>query len=180
LIAVQFCETGSVGRAMRKEIFFGQRDIVLLFTISLALYPLCSCRTVPPLPAVNLAEAGWRVQRGQAVWRSKRDGPEIAGELFIATQPDGRGLLQFTKTPLPLIVAQTTPDAWQIQFVAEGKSWSGPGQPPERLAWLQLLRCFRDIVPSAKWRWHPCDDGHWRLENNVTGEMLEGYLTPCP
>src|SRR5439155_22300715 len=46
LIAVQFCETGSVGRAMRKEIFFGQRDIVLLFTISLALYPLCSCRTV--------------------------------------------------------------------------------------------------------------------------------------
>jgi len=178
LIAVQFCETGSVGRAMHKEISFAQRDFVLLFADSFALYPLCSCRTVPPLPAVNLAEPGWRVQRGQAVWRSRQDAPEIAGELLVATHSDGRAFLQFTKTPLPLVVAQTTSNAWRIQFVAEGKSWSAPGKPPAQLAWLQLLRCVRDSAPPANWHWRPRDDGHWRLENNVTGEMLEGYLTP--
>ena len=94
-------------------------------------FRLClRCHTVPPLPPVNLTEPGWTVLQGQAVWRTKKDAPEIAGELFVATNPDGRSFVQFTKTPLPFVVAQTTTNSWQIHFVPNDKTYSGRGKVP--------------------------------------------------
>ena len=163
---------------MHKEISFAQRDFVLLFAVSFALYPLCSCRTVPPLPAVNLAEPGWRVQRGQAVWRSRQDAPEIAGELLVATHSDGRAFLQFTKTPLPLVVAQTTATRWQIQFAARNTVYQGAGDPPQRLIWLHLPRCLEGNYSWRDWSFHRLAGGRWHLENIASGERVEGYLMP--
>jgi len=91
----------------------------------LAFFLLAGCRTATPLSPVNVQEPGWNVQQGQAVWRSRRNAPEIAGELVVAMHPDGRSLVQFTKTPLPFVVAQATIDSWQVQFVPQNKVYSG-------------------------------------------------------
>ncbi len=150
------------------------RDLGLLF---LLVY-LTGCRTIPTLPPVNLSEPGWKTRQGQAVWRATSTAPEIAGDLMIATNPDGRSFVQFTKTPLPFVVAQSTPEAWQIQFVPNNKTYSGRGNPPARLVWLYLPRCLAGRPPPKSWTWEPLDNDRWRLENRSTGEFLEGYLTP--
>ena len=166
------CGGRSAGCGFRRS--KASRFLSVLF----ALCWLSACRTTPLLPAVNLGEPGWRLRQGQAVWRSKRDAPEIAGELLLAAHPDGRSFLQFTKTPLPFVVAQTTTNAWQIEFVAENKTFCGSGRPPSRLGWLHLARCLTGRVPPANWRWKQLDEGRWRLENNLSGERMEGFLTP--
>jgi hypothetical protein len=149
-----------------------------LCIVCLASCCLSACRTAPSLPSVDLAEPGWRVQQGQAVWRARKDSPEIAGESLLATHPGGRTFLQFTKTPLPFVVAQTTTNAWQIEFVADNRTYSGRGRPPAQLAWLQWARCLAGSVPSSDWKWQRYDGSRWHLENPTTGEMLEGYLLP--
>lgn len=149
-------------------------DLGLLF---LLVY-LTGCRTIPTLPPVNLSERGWKTEQGQAVWRANSTAPEIAGDLMIATNPNGRGFVQFTKTPLPFVVAQSTTDSWQIQFVPNNKTYSGRGNPPARLVWLYLPRCLAGLPPPKSWTWQRLDNNRWRLENRSTGEFLEGYLTP--
>src|SRR6266850_1177041 len=119
----------------------------LLPVFLLGLGGLTACRTAPPLPPLNLTEAGWNTRQGQAVWRSKKDAPEISGELILATHSDGRNFVQFTKTPLPFVVAQSTANTWQVLFVPNNRTYSGPGQPPVRLVWLQLPRCLLGTAP---------------------------------
>src|SRR5687768_6419551 len=67
---------------------------------------LNGCRTPANLPAVDLAQPGWQVRQGQAVWTTGVSGPELAGELLWATHPDGRFVLQFLKTPITMVEAQ--------------------------------------------------------------------------
>jgi len=141
------------------------------------LLGLAACRATPPLAPVNLSEGSWTIRHGQAVWRQETKAPGIAGELLLATGPARRAFVQFTKTPLPVVVAQTTADAWQIEFVPDHRTYSGRGQPPQ-LAWLQLASCLAGVAPPPGWRWEKFDDARWRLENKVSGEMLEGYLAP--
>jgi hypothetical protein len=150
----------------------------LLFIFFLLIFAQAGCRTVATLPPVNLKEPGWTVQQGQAVWRTKQDAPEIAGELIVAENPDGRSFVQFTKTPLPFVVALTTSNSWQIQFVPENKTFSGRGKPPTRLAWLYLPRCLEGQPPPRSWKWQRTENDGWRLENWVTGQSLEGFLNP--
>lgn len=150
----------------------------ILFIFFLFLFAQTGCRTAAPLSPVNLNAPGWTVQQGQAVWRTKRDAPEIAGELIVAKNPDGSSFVQFTKTPLPFVVAQTTANAWQIHFVPENRTFSGRGKPPPRLAWLYLPRCLEGQPPPRSWHWQPLENNGWRLENWVTGESLEGFLNP--
>ena len=138
---------------------------------------LTACRTTTSLPPVNLSEPGWIVREGQAVWRQHRDAPDVAGELLVATHRDGRTLVQFTKTPIPFLVVQTTSRAWQVRFVAGNRVFSGRGAPPARLAWPHLARCLEGISPPPAWRWQQLEDGRWRLENRKTGELIEGFLT---
>src|SRR4051794_40070814 len=103
-----------------------------------ALLALAGCRTAPLLPPANLSEPGWRVQQGQAVWKARRTAPEIAGEVLLATGPHQRTLMQFTKTPFPIVVAQTLSNRWEIQFVPERRTFHGRGQPPKYFGWLHL------------------------------------------
>jgi hypothetical protein len=143
-----------------------------------ALILVAACRTVHPLPPVNFSEPGWTVRQGQVVWRSRTEAPEIAGEILVATRPDHSSFVQFTKTPLPFMVAQTTPDSWQIHSVPDDRTYAGGGKPPGRIIWLQLPACLAGLPPPEPWRWETSSDNHWHLYNPRTGESLEGYLSP--
>jgi len=140
--------------------------LLLLFT---------GCQTLPPLPAVNLKEPGWKVHQGQAVWRRARSAPEIAGEILVATRADGRSFVQFTKAPFPFVTAQTTPEGWEVTAPAQNRRYSGHGQPPARILLLVLPRALagQPLAENFSWR---SDSNGWRLENRKTGESLEGYL----
>src|SRR5688572_29399594 len=85
-----------------------------------ALIPaiLTGCRSLPTQPPMNLGEPGWTIRQGQAAWRPKSDAPDIAGDLLVAMHVDGRSQVQFTKPPLPFVVAQRHANSWQIQFFA--------------------------------------------------------------
>src|ERR1017187_4459113 len=131
----------------------------------LLLVALGACQTVPPLPKINFSEPGWTIRQGQAIWRSQRDAPEMAGELLVATNSDGRAFVQFTKTPLPFAVAQIAPNAWQIESPVENKRYTGRGKPSAKIIWLQLPRCLSGAVPAKPWSWQTLDNGRWRLEN---------------
>jgi hypothetical protein len=143
-----------------------------------ALGALAACRTVPSLPPANFAEPGWTVRQGQAVWRLGKDTPELAGELLVATNRDGRTLVQFTKTPVPFVVAQTTAHAWQVDFVPKNKTYSGRGDPPARVLWLHLARSLDGSPPPKPFAFEKRPEAGWRLENRATGELISGYLAP--
>ena len=138
---------------------------------------LLGCNTMHPLPPVDLSAQGWRIQEGQAVWRHEQDTPEIAGELLVATHPDGHALVQFSKNPFPMIVAQRTSRSWEVQVPTANRRYSGPGTPPSRLFWLYLPEILRGAAPPGNWTWKNLGNGWWRLANSRTGESLEGFLT---
>ena len=144
----------------------------------LGLAAAAGCRTLTPMASVNLAEPGWKTRQGEAVWRSKKDAPEISGELLVATHPNGRTLVQFTKTPIPFVTAQTTSNAWQIHFVPNNQTYTGRGKPPGQLLWLYLPRCLAGLPAPKFVAWRQTTNDGWRLENHLTGESLEGYLNP--
>ena len=147
----------------------------VIFLLTFFLVAGAGCRTLTSLPPVNLSEPGWTVRQGQAVWRSGRGMPEIAGELLMATQAGTNEFIQFTKTPFPLVIARKAANHWQIQFSTENKRFSGLGKPPARLIWLWLSPALSGQLPSKKWLWHQSQDG-WHLENRATGESLDGYF----
>ena len=165
----QFHTTGLNSRNLRK--------LRSLFWLVFAL-AWGACRTVPPFAAVNLSEPGWTLREGQAVWRPKTGTPEIAGELLVATHRSGETWLQFTKTPLPLVVARITTNRWHIEFVADHRDYSGHGHPPAQIGWLQLAGCVAGNAPPAQWRWEKLPENRWRLESRIRGEMFEGFLIP--
>jgi hypothetical protein len=148
---------------------------VSLFLVVLTM-SFTGCRTAAPLPKVNLSEPGWKIREGQAVWRPGKRSPEIAGELLLATLGTDQTFVQFTKTPFPFVVAQTTNRAWQIEFPPRNKRYSGHGEPPARLIWFKLAQVFSSGARMSDWSWHS-DGRNWRLENVSTGESLEGYFS---
>ena len=142
----------------------------------LALSFLTSCRTGPVLPPVNVSEPGWKLQQGQAVWRPRRQGPEIAGEILFATHPGRYTLLQLTKNPLPFLTAQTSGDRWQITFIPQDRRFSGVGTPPPRLLWVHLARALNGTQPPAPLRFEQEGGHNFTLENPATGESITGFL----
>jgi hypothetical protein len=141
-----------------------------------ALVLLCGCRT--PQHLFTATGPGWHVQQGQALWRPESGLPEIGGDLVLASNPDGRALIQFDKTPLSMVFAQTTTNRWLIRFPQRRIGLSGRGFPPTRFAWFYLPAALegKRLPPPLLFGHKP--DGDWRLENTVTGETLEGYLSP--
>ena len=126
----------------------------------------------------TIAGPGWKVQEGQALWRPRRGMPELGGEVLLARHADGACLVQFAKTPLPLVLAQTTRTNWLIQFPPRHMGFGGRHTPPQRFAWLYLHCLLAGEPLGADLRGECRPDGHWRLENVRSGETLEGYLTP--
>jgi hypothetical protein len=154
----------------------------------LAVLVIAGCRTAPrPMAQVNLTEPGWQVHEGQAVWRLPLTAPgrlakakpgerEIAGDLLVATRPDGQAFVQFSKTPFPLVIAQSTPHRWAVEFPPQNKHYAGRGKPPQRVIWLYLPRALTGQPPPRHWSWHEDANG-WRLEDRATGESVKGYFS---
>ena len=136
-----------------------------------------SCRTIPPLPPVNLSEPGWTLRQGQALWRSKKDAPEIAGEILFATRAGGQTMLQMTKTPLPFVSVQTRGDEWQIEFVPQQRRFSGKGTPTSRLMWVHLARALSGEKPPEPLKFQQTEPHGFTLENPKTGESITGFLS---
>jgi hypothetical protein len=139
---------------------------------------LAACRTAPTLPPADLDQPGWRLDHGQAVWRPPSASADLAGELTCAAHPDGSAVLEFTKTPLTLVIARVTPELWQLNLLAENRVYSGRGDPPSRSAWLVLAAVMADRSLPDGWEWSAPGPGQWRLENPRTGELLRGYWHP--
>ncbi len=148
-----------------------------IFSAVLLFFCAAGCGTIPPMPQVNLAEPGWKVREGQAVWQAHSNAG-IAGDLTVATRGSDDTFLQFSKGPFPILVAQTTPSFWKADFPAQGKRYGGHGAPPNRLIFLLLPRVLSGQPPPQGWSWRVSNDNSWRLENQATGESLEGYLNP--
>jgi len=157
---------------MRIQYYIFVRLLYIIFPATI----LTACRTTP-LPSVNLQEPGWTVREGQAIWKRNKAAPEIAGELLLATRADGRALVQFTKTPFPMIIAQSTTNRWQIEIPMQNRRFSGPGSPPKRLIWLYLPGLLAGSSPPKGWSWSMLPENGWRLENARSGEWLQGYFS---
>lgn len=145
----------------------------MLLLLTVALF-LSGCQNAPPLPPVDLAAPGWRVQHGQAVWKPTRSRPELAGELILATRTNGDFFVQFAKTPFSLATAQVLNGQWQIEFGDGNRRWGGSGEPHSRFVWFQLPRALANGFLDKHWRFTNLTPDTWRLENLHTGETLEG------
>ena len=146
--------------------------LVLLAWVSL----LSGCQT--GMEPFQTAGPGWRVEEGQALWRPRAQAPELGGELVIARHAAGSCVIQFAKTPLPLLLAQTTRTNWFIQFPAQRMKFAGHGTPPTRFAWLHLPAALAGEPLPTGYRFQRQANGGWRLENTRSGETLEGFLGP--
>jgi len=135
---------------------------------------LTGCATSRPLPPADLSAPGWAVQTGQAIWKSGSS--DLAGELIFAKRADGSSALQFIKTPLPLVSAQTRETRWTITFVADNRTVSGRGVPPAQLLWLHLASALKGESPKAPLRFSQDTSANWKLENSETGEAISGFL----
>lgn len=121
---------------------------------------------------------GWRVQEGQALWRPQRGLPEFGGDLTLARHADGRCLIQFDKTPLTILTAQTTPTNWLVRIPQRQMGFKGHMPGPTRFTWLYLPAALAGGPLPTFLRFERKPDGNWRLENLRTGETLEGFLSP--
>lgn len=127
-------------------------------------------------PPVDLKAPGWTVRQGQAVWKLPHSDRDVAGDVTVALGPEGRSFVQFSKTPFPLVIGQTTAHRWQIEFPPQNKRYLGSGAPPRRAMWLYLPRVLSGKPPPPHWTWSDTN-GNWRLGNPVTGESIEGFFT---
>jgi len=129
-----------------------------------------------PLPPVNLQAPGWTVRQGQAVWKLPAKGDhDLAGEVLVATGPDDQTFVQFSKTPFPILIGQTSGNHWQVELPPQNKRYAGPGLPPKRLIWLYLPRALAGKSLPANCHWTN-SGSDWRLANQKTGEAIEGFF----
>ena len=82
--------------------------ILQLFLLA-GLFFFSGCATTPE-SLFTVSGAGWTVQQGQALWTPRHGAPQLGGDIVLATDANGRALVQFEKMPLPLVTAQVTPE----------------------------------------------------------------------
>jgi hypothetical protein len=136
------------------------------------------CHTAPAMAPADLSAPGWRVQQGQAVWKSSSRRSGLAGDLLLATNANGDCIVQFSKIPFPLATAQISGGQWQIEFGADTSVWHGRGTPPDRFVWFQLPRGLLGKKLNGNWHFENVMTDSWHLENSSTGEILEGEFFP--
>lgn len=144
----------------------------------LASLTLCGgCQTATKTLFATTGPA-WHVQQGQALWRPKTGLPEFGGDLVLARDDAGNCLIQFDKTPMAILSAQTTTNRWLIKFPQKNWSFSGHGNAPLRFSWLYLPIALAGKPLPKPLHFETKADGGWRLENSKTGETVEGFLSP--
>lgn len=149
-------------------------------TLAALVLPTSGCHAGRSSRSTLAADPAWRVRQGQAVWRPRRDAPEITGELLLAAgKPDSGFLLEFSKPALPMVRVIRRPKGWEISATGRG-TYRGRHAPP-RLAWFQLGRLLYGEPLAQEWEGARGDldsGGIWWLENRRTGERLEGFFNP--
>jgi hypothetical protein len=149
----------------------------LFLILVVCLLALAGCQSPRPWAPLDLSTPGWSVQHGQIVWQPQTRATDLAGELILATHPDCRSMVQFSKNPFPILSAQTGPDGWQIIFTPENRTVTGRGRPPARFIWLRLPAILQGEKPPRNWSFEWTGPTSWKLHNRVSGEILEGYLS---
>jgi len=134
------------------------------------------CATTPQ-NLFTVSGPGWTVRQGQALWTPRDGAPQIGGDLVLATDANGRALVQFEKMPLSLVTAQVTPEFWTIRFAQGGGFWKGHQPAPARTIWLYLPAALAGKPLPEPLHFNQEHGGNWRLENPKTGEILEGFLS---
>lgn len=150
--------------------------IFLLFFTSLMFF--CGCATAPPQNLFTISGPGWQIEQGQALWTPRQGAPQFGGDLVLATDTNGRSFVQFDKTPLTIVTAQVTPRQWLLRFPQGGGTWTGHGHPPTRTVWPYLAAALAGKPLPKPLHFEQKPGGNWRLENEKTGEILEGFLSP--
>jgi hypothetical protein len=135
----------------------------------------CGCKTVPE-NLFTVSGPDWHVQQGQALWTPRRGAPQFGGDLVLATDTTGRSFVQFEKMPLSLVTVQITPKDWTLDFKQLGGFWKGHQPAPTRTIWLYLPDALAGKPVPPPLHFEQQADGNWRLENQKTGEILEGFL----
>jgi hypothetical protein len=150
-----------------------------LWSTLLALVVIfAGCRTPGGAPLFTTGGPGWHIQEGQALWCPRRGFPELGGDIVMASNENGCCMIQFAKTPLTLLVAQTTRTNWMLEFPGNRMRFAGRHAPSKRFAWLYLPTALegKPLPPGFSFLRKP--DGGWRLESSRSGESLEGFLSP--
>jgi hypothetical protein len=153
------------------------RPVLWLALLTSAMFS-AGCRTTTETSLFTATGSGWHVQEGQAPWRPGHGYPEIGGDLVMVSNEDGRCAIEFAKTPMSLVSAQTTRTNWLIQFPAGRMVFSGHGKPPVRFGWLYLHTALAGGPLPQSLHFERKPDGGWRLENIRSGETMEGFLAP--
>jgi hypothetical protein len=148
------------------------------FSFLLFVLLFCEGCTTTRQSLFSTSGPGWKIQQGQALWRPRREYPELGGDVVLATDEQGRCAIEFAKTPMSLVSAQTSSNEWYIRFTGRKKAFAGRGKPPARFAWLYLRAALSgEPLPSAfKFKREPAGD--WSLENTESGETLKGFFAP--
>lgn len=149
--------------------------------LMLACAGLSACRSARPLPVVDAAQPGWRLQHVPALWRPPgKDAPELAGDLFLTQHRDGRALIHFSKPPLPSVTAWRGPGEWQIEFQPQQRGAAGKGAPPPRflLLWVPEALAGAPLPPQILRETLPGQTNVTRLRHRQTGETLTLFRQP--
>jgi hypothetical protein len=112
------------------------------------------------------------------VWRPSRGGAEFTGDLLVSRNADHQFVVHFSKPMLPLVTAQGSDRGWRLEFVPQHRAVSGRDLARARSVWLMLPLALDGGSLPADWRFETATDGGWRLANQRTGEVLEGFLEP--
>jgi hypothetical protein len=115
---------------------------------------------------------------GQAVWRPRRQLPELAGELVVVNPPGPDFLVRFSKDPLCLAQAESRDGRWRVEFAAGTRHRQGRGRLPRWTVWLVLADAMEARPLRRPWVGEVTSSGEIRLSNARTGETLEGFLGP--
>ncbi len=151
---------------------------LLRLTLLTALIMPTGCRTAPEAPLFTATGPGWHVEQGQALWRPGRNFPELGGELVVVTGNEGRCMIQFVKTPVPMVLAQTTPAQWRMEFPPRRMAYTGPKPAPIDFTWLFIPAALAAEPLPDGLRFERKANDSWRLENTRSGETVEGFLGP--
>ena len=91
---------------------------------------------------------------------------------MISTHPSAGTYVQFSKT-LPILSARLAGGGWEFELLPEKKHYSGRGQPPRKIVWLQFLAVLEGQKISDRWTVAHPSDQFIALEDSFSGERLE-------
>ena len=147
--------------------------MLFVFWLGCVAVGLTACAvSAPALKKVDLEDPGWRIWRGQALWKPNAERPTLAGEIIAARHLNGDVLVNFSKSPLPLVTAQTAGDTWRFDIVEGGRFYSGSGSPPKRIVWFFLPALLDGETMPKNWKAGMTEKGVWTVRNQRTGETI--------